>query len=306
MSIPNAAARAAPGKRLGAVTKGRVAKPVRVVMFAIDKIGKSTWAANAPKPVFLGAEDGTAHLDVSRMPPISSWADLVDSTTDLLLEEHDFRTVVLDTADWAEPLCWAHVAKAHGKKSIEDLPYGKGYTYALDEWRRFLRQLDRLRDERGMNVIILAHSWIRTFKNPEGEDYDRFEMKLHAKAAGVLREWADAVLFANYETLTREENGRTKGVSTGARVIHTQRTAAWDAGNRFDLPEKLPLDWPTFAKAIAPKSAEELIAMIGEIPIADASIKARIEAAVTGASTDTDKLTKILIHARLMQKEGAR
>jgi hypothetical protein len=128
-----------------------------------------------------------------------------------------------------------------GVKNIEDVGFGKGYNAALDRWRDMLSRLDTLRDRRGMNVILLAHSWIKTFRNPEGDDFDRYELKLHAKTSGLIKEWSDAVLFAAYETLTAtDKSKRTRGISTGARIVHTERRAAFDAKNRFELPAELP------------------------------------------------------------------
>jgi len=246
---------APPRMSLTKVVSGRIAKPVRVLVWGTEGIGKSTFGASAPSPIFLGAEDGTSELDVARFPEPSTWQDAHDAIAELTNVQHEYKTLVIDTLDWLEPLCWRAVcAKGdRGKRvdSIEELPYGRGYTAALDEWRRLLSAVERLRSSRGMHVVLLAHAWIKPFKNPDGDDFDRYELKLHAKAGGLLKEWCDAVLFANYETLTREANGRSKGVSTGARVLHTQRRAAYDSKNRYDLPETLPLDWHAFIEAVA-------------------------------------------------------
>jgi hypothetical protein len=239
---------------LGTLSKGRVEKPVRVVLYSPEGLGKSTWGASAPSPVFIGAEDGTSQLDVTRFPEPSNWQDILDAVATLTADEHEHRTVVIDTADWIEPLVWAEVCRCAGKKSIEDLPYGKGYTAALDLWRVLLSRLDALREKRRMHVIVLAHSLVRTFRSPDSDDFDRYEMKLHAKAGGLLKEWADCVFFGSHETLTREVNGKAKGVSTGKRLMHTTRTAAWDAKNRYDLPESIELPrhggWAAFVAAV--------------------------------------------------------
>jgi hypothetical protein len=296
---------APPRGRLAGVVKGKLAKPVRVVLYSTDGLGKSTWASDAPSPIFIGAEDGTANLDVARMPGVESWRDIIECATELLDGEHSYRTIVLDTADWAEPMLWAHVCKAGGKKSIEDFGYGKGYVAALDEWRRLLGLLDQLRDRRGMNVIILAHSWIKPFKNPDGEDFDRYEMKLHAKAAGLLREWADCVLFGNYETFALEKNGRVRGVSSGARVVHTTRTAAYDAKNRHGLPETMPLSWEAFAAALSGETPEVWRTRIDTLlQSADEALTARVTAAVTNAGQDTALLAKI--HNKLALAIGSK
>lgn len=239
---------------LSNLVKGRQERPLRVVLYGVEGIGKSTFAADMPAPVFIGAEDGTSQLDVTRFPTPRTWGDVLEALRVLGTEEHDFQTVVLDTLDWMEPLIWADVCANAKVQSIEDVGggYGKGYTAALDTWRTFLAYLDRLRDKRGMHVILLAHSHIKNFKNPEGADFDRYELKLNLKASGLVKEWADVVLFANHETFAQEDKRakRARGVSTGARLIYTTRTAAFDAKNRHNLPEELPLSWLEFEAAV--------------------------------------------------------
>lgn len=235
---------------LSAVKRGVIQAPTRVVLYGVEGIGKSTFGANAPEPIFLGAEDGTSQLDVSRFAEPRTWEDVLAAIGTLSTETHEYRTLVVDTLDWIEPLVWAHVCAQGGKKSIEDYGYGKGYVAAGDEWRVFLARLDALREARKMNVILLAHSWIKPFKDPDSDGFDRYEMKLHKTAAGKVKEWADAVLFARYETYAVAKEGRTRGVSTGARVIHTEYRAAWDAKNRYHLPEVISLDWAAYAQGM--------------------------------------------------------
>jgi AAA domain len=288
---------------LAKVVKGKLVKPTRVLVYGIEGVGKSSFAAAAPAPIFLGAEDGTSELDVARFPEPRSWQDTIDGIAELTTTEHEFKTLVIDTLDWLEPMCWAHVCVGKKDKAgkrietIEDFGYGKGYTAALDAWRELLKKLERLRAERGMSIVLIAHSWIKSFKNPAGEDYDRHEMKLHAKAGGLLREWCDAVLFATHEVLTYELNGRVKGISNGARVLHTERCAAWDAKNRYDLPEKLPLDWEAFADAVAAHRPADPVALKTRIlellEHVDATKRPRVEADLKNAGDDAAALARI-------------
>ncbi len=289
--------------KLGAISRGRLERPMRLLAYGTEGSGKSTFAASAPNPIFLAAEDGTAQLDVARFPEPKSWREVFDAIDELTENDHDFKTVVVDTLDWLEPLCWQAVCERGKWKSIEDAGFGKGYVAALDEWRVFLARLERLRERRGMHIIFLAHSWVKTFKSPDTDDFDRYELKVHAKAGGLLKEWADAVLFARYETFSHvdEKTKRAKGVSTGARVIHTQRTAAWDAKNRYDLPEVLPLDWQAFAEAVAahrPADPNKLRARIAALleQTTDADLRNKVSAAVEAAGDDAAKLAKYADH----------
>lgn len=285
---------------LASATRGKLDTPQRVLAYGPGGVGKSTFASGAPSPLFIGAEDGTAQLDVARVEP-QTWEDIFALVAELASSKHDYRTVVLDTADWAEPLCWSYVCGQAGKKDIEAFGYGKGYVAALDEWRRLLSWLDRLRAKRGMGVVLLAHSKIHSFKNPEGEDFDRYTLKLHDRAAGLLIEWSDAVLFCQYETFTHDKNGRTKGIDSGARIMHTVRRAAFDAKNRYGLPEQLPLSWDEFAAGVtahAPKPPATLKAEIAALlpKLGDATKKA--EAALARAGDDPIKLSQLADWAR--------
>lgn len=242
----------APKLTLASIKRGKSTAPWRILLYGVEGVGKTTLAAATPSPVFIGAEDGTGHLDVARFPTPANWSE-VRAVSELLTKEaHDFKTLVVDTVDWVEPLLWAHICARDKEANIESYGYGKGYQVALDEWRSWLADLERLRTV-GVNVMLLGHTTARNFKNPEGEDYDRYELKLHAKAGGLLKEWCDAVLFANHETFTKthERTKRVKGVSTGARWLYTQRTAAYDAKNRYGFPDLLPLSWTDVEAAMS-------------------------------------------------------
>lgn len=238
---------------LSSVSRGRIQQPLRVLLYGTEKLGKSTFASEAPAPIFICAEDGTAQLDIARFPEPKTWPEIIEAIRELGTEKHDYRTLVIDSVDWAEPLLWKHICQRDGKRSIEDYGYGRGHVAALDEWRLFLAALEQLRRTANMHVVLLAHAFVRKFSNPEGEDFDRFSLKMNEKAAGLLKEWSDAVLFANYEThaIKEKEGGKVKGFGGGARYIYTERRAAWDAGNRFGLPPRLPLNWAEFEAGIA-------------------------------------------------------
>ena len=281
---------------LANVKKGKQAHAWRFLLFGVEGVGKSTLAAATPSPIFLGAEDGTAHLDVERLPSPQSWGDIKAAVEVLLREEHSYRTLVLDTVDWAEPLLWAHICARDKMKDIEDYGYGKGYTAALDEWRVLLASLERLREVRKMNVLLLGHCHARPFKNPLGEDFDRYELKLNIKAGGLLKEWCDAVLFANHETYAKkdERTKKVKGISTGARWLYTERTAGYDAKNRYGFPEMLPLSWPDVEAAMQPSGAD-VTALLAEIRRkgAEVGLSEKVEAAVLRAAGDVEKLKQL-------------
>lgn len=272
-------------------------KPPRLLIAGTEGVGKSTFAAGAPSPVFLGPEDGTGQLEVARFPLPESWSDVLDALRELD-GDHAYKTIVLDTIDWLEPLAWKHVCEQAGVASIEDLGYGKGYVKALDEWRIMLSLLERLR-ARGMTSILLAHTHIKPFKNPDGDDYDRYELKLNIKASGLLKEWCDAVLFAAYETIvkTDQRTKRTRGIDTGARFLHTTRQASYDAKNRYNLPAAIPLAWDDLAAALnarRPAAPSDLRQAITDNAASlDPELKDKALAALERAGDDAAKLAQL-------------
>ncbi|MFP8920746.1 ATP-binding protein [uncultured Megasphaera sp.] len=236
------------------IISGKIIKPQKVVIYGPEGIGKSTFAAQFPKPLFIDTEGSTSHLEVDRLPRPTSWQMLKQYIKDLKGDTMGYHTLVIDTADWAERLCEEAVCQSNGKVGIEDFGYGKGYTYVKEEFGRLLDSLSDLIDA-GMNVVLTAHSIIRKFELPEETGaYDRYELKLGQKAgnqcAALAKEWADMVLFVNYKEIVITTKDNKKKVSGGKRVMYTAHNPCWDAKNRHGLAEELPFDYQEIANCI--------------------------------------------------------
>lgn len=235
------------------IESGSQALPRRILLYGTHGIGKSTFGANSPKPVFIQTEDGLAEIGCDRFPLATSFQEVMGALSDLYSEQHDYQTVVIDSADWLERLIWEDVCNKKMVDSLEDIGYSKGYVFALSQWRELLDCLYALRMERGMTVILIAHSKIERFENPETETYDRYAPRLHKHASDMVQEWCDEVLFATYKIHTKKTDEgfnrkRTQGVGSGERVIRTTERPAHVAKNRLDLPEELPLEWGAYAQ----------------------------------------------------------
>ena len=224
-----------------AIRRGRIARPQKVVAYGPEGVGKSTLASQTPEPVFLDTEGGTHHLDVVRIDSTSTWDEVTAAVAVLAKGGHEFKTLVIDTADWLEKRLIEWLCRKHNKSSIEDFGYGKGYVVLAEEFAKFLGSLDGLLAQ-GMHVLFLAHSQVRKFEAPDqAGSYDRFELKLTKQVAPLLKEWADVVLFANFVTrLAEKDGGRMRGVGGKERALFANHTAAFDAKNRHGLPDKLP------------------------------------------------------------------
>jgi hypothetical protein len=242
------------------IERGRQSKPRRVMLYGVHGIGKSSFGAAAPSPVFIQTEDGLGEIDCDKFPLATSFDDVMTALMELYSDQHAFQTVVVDTLDWLERMIWAHVCRTRSKEAIEDFGYGKGYTFALDPWQEILDGLDALRNERGMMIVLLAHAKIERFENPETDAYDRYSPRLHKHASAMIQEWCDEVLFATYQVHTKQsdegfDRTRTRGIGSGDRIIRTTERPAHMAKNRLRLPEELPLEFAAYAGHIQPLTA---------------------------------------------------
>lgn len=231
------------------IIKGRLKKAKKVVIYGPEGIGKSTFAAQFPDPVFIDTEGSTSDMDVSRFETATSWQMLTEQVRYVKANPSVCKTLVIDTADWAEQMCVEHICSKHQKDGLESFGYGNGYVYTKEEFGRFLNLLSDVVDV-GVNVVVTAHAQIRKFEQPdEMGAYDRYELKLGKKTSSqtspLLKEWADMLLFANYKTLSVavDDKGKKHKAQGGRRVMYTSHHPCWDAKNRYGLPEELPFSY---------------------------------------------------------------
>lgn len=265
---------------LASMSKGATIRAPRIIVLGVEKIGKTTFACgsrivngkvteaglNAPAVISVKGEEGADALDVPKFPTAMTLSEVMECFGALYNENHDHRTVVLDSASALEPLVWADVCAKAKVSSIEEVGggYGKGYTEALGRWRDVLDALDTLRAERNMASIIIGHVKVKRFDDPAGPSYDSYTFDIHEKAANLLFRWADLILFANTKVLVKTEDKgfgaeKARGVDAGGggggnRFLFTQKRPAHPGGGRGpfgQLPYELPMDWAAFEETLA-------------------------------------------------------
>lgn len=236
------------------ISQGPMLSATKLVLYAVEGIGKSTFASQFPNPLFIDTEGSTNTMNVRRLPAPNSWQMLLQEVQYVRDTSGLCATLVIDTIDWAERLCIDEVCKTHQKNGIEDFGYGAGYTYVYEAFGKLLNLLSDV-VENQINVVLVAHSMIRKFEQPdEAAPYDRYQLKLidtpKKSVANMVKEWADAVIFANYKTVVEKTDSGKAKARGNKRVMYAQHNACWDAKNRWGLAAELPFDYNEIAPYI--------------------------------------------------------
>lgn len=308
--------------RLAQVKRGKLRLAPRMAFYGPEGVGKTTLAAHSEAPIWLDIESSSGELDVPRYPFADDpkrghiperYEQVREAVSDLIVSPHAYKTVVFDTLDALEKLMHRFLVQRDKVKpnkdekapGIHSYGYGKGFDVAVDEFRSLILDLDRLRYERDMAVIFLAHSHVKKFTPPDSEGYDRYTMRMNEKAASFIREQCEIVGYCCYEDTTSNmfDDDKIRGVSTGRRLIKFERCAAHDAKSRYAIPSqmelKLPNPWEAFAKAVADAQdmdADQLLAAIaGELDrVGDDILREKVKGHLAAAGKDTTTLQVIL------------
>lgn len=246
---------------LESITSGKRRIAPRIMIFGPHGCGKTTWAACAPKPIFIQTEDGLGLLETPAFPLATASSQIHEAISALYYEAHDFQTVVLDSADWLDNMIGSEIRANHGEK---ELAYGKDMVLIAEQWRQVLEGFNALRSK-NMTVIFTAHCEIKRYDPPDSDSWERFQPKLTGRASALIQEWADCVLFANWKTFVKQEAvanktaknpvTKSKPMANAERLLYTGEKPAHLAKNRFNLPAELPLTWADFEAAMTASMA---------------------------------------------------
>lgn len=285
---------------LNQITTGKRMKPLAVLLHGVHGIGKSTFGANSTKPIFVGSEEND-ELEVARMPKVQTWEQFIEQLTALRDEEHGYKTLVLDTVDSMEQVAQkAILTGANANKTMATAMggFGKAYEKMRD---MFLDVRDHylipLRDEKGMNIILLAHTEKVKHEDPiTNTQYDHYQSSLHKKIKPIFEDWVSAILFANFELYRAERDfdGKEYAIGDGERRMFTEERPSHIAKNRFGLEYEIALDFKEFAKAVGSyykgaKKADAVSKPVEKPAVSDdvAELKYQIELMMADLPSDT-------------------
>lgn len=251
---------------LSAITTDIIFRPPRIILLGVEKIGKSTFAGDSKKPIFLPikSEEGIDDIQVAKTPVCNTSADVVGWLSSFGREDNEYQTSIIDSTSTLEALIHAEICTRSNAPSINEdsLSYGVGTDQALIVWQTITAYLDALRSYKNMTSILIGHVKVKRFDDPNGESYDQYQWDIHQKVASLLYRWADCILFCNTKVVVKEEklgfhkdNVKRRGIdiAPGSRFLYTQKRPAHPGGGRGvygRLPYELPLDWQEFQNAI--------------------------------------------------------
>ena len=244
------------------ITTGKKDKPRRCLLYGTNGIGKSTFANAAPNPIFIQTEEGLSDIDVNAAFDFGHNFDTVLAQLYwLYTDDHDYKTVIIDTLDFLERLIWKEVAKDEGKDGVADIGYSNGYKLALKYWEKILDALNALWNTKNLNVILLAHAKTATIKDPENGPYDKYMPKLHDLPSDMLQDWCDEVFFCRHKLYITEHgdgfNKSQKATDSGQRVIYCAEGGTHAAKNKLGLPSEIPLDFAVYQEYIDKNKASK-------------------------------------------------
>jgi hypothetical protein len=240
---------------LSLITKQRRRRPFFGVLYGPPGVGKSTFASEAPNPIFIPCERGLDQITVDKFPRIpKTLAEFGSYLKAIQEEENDYQTVVIDTADGLELLIFDAVCKEGKVDSIEEYGGGwqKGYARAREYWARLLSRLTQISEQR--TVLLIAHSHLRTVADPMmAASYDVFEMKIQQKSVELIRQSVDLILFARMATTVAKDTPKAKkgrGLVSGDREMYTQPTTGIESKNRYGLESPMEFSWQALADGV--------------------------------------------------------
>lgn len=248
--------------------------PPRILVLGVEKIGKTSFACgsrvedgvvveygrNSPVVIPVIGEEGVDNLPVAKFPPVRTYSEIVSNISDLFSQEHEFKTVVLDSASALAHVIADDVCQEYDVENIRKVPgFRTGEAGITQRWRSVLQGMDALRTKKKMAVIVIGHVKVRKHKNPEGDDWDCFDMDIEMpEVPELLKRWADLILFCNTKTVVKKEGEDTKfakakrraiDIGGGARYLYTKKSASHPGGGRDvygKLPYEIPLSWESF------------------------------------------------------------
>ncbi|AGH16093.1 Sak4-like ssDNA annealing protein [Vibrio phage pYD21-A] len=223
-------------------------RPVIVTILGEAGLGKTSLAATFPSPIFIRAEDGLQSIPAEQrpdaFPELSKVDDLWDQLAALINEEHQYKTLVIDSTTALERMFIQHVIDSDPKKpkSINQANggFGSGLS-AVATLHGRVRKAAGILNKKGMHIVFVAHADTETIELPDSDPYMRYSLRLGKKSIAPYTDDVDLVGLVKLQMFLKGGDGeRKKAISNGDRVISCSANASSVTKNRYGLTDDLP------------------------------------------------------------------
>lgn len=216
-----------------------------VMFYGEPKTGKTTISSRFPGALVLAFEKGYNAIPGIMAKPMNSWGDFKKTLVELKdpAVKEIFQTIVIDTADIAYGLCEKYICSRESDakntyEQISDLPFGKGYKLAQQEFDEGLRKILQM----DYGLILISHSVDKTFKDENGVEYNQIIPTLDNKARLVCERTCDIIGYSRQ--VQTEEGLKTK--------LFMRGTPRFVAGSRFRFtPDYIDFNYDNLVNAIS-------------------------------------------------------
>lgn len=227
-------------------------RPLIATLVGGPNTGKTALACTFKKPYLLRTEGENPPSDIpdARLPagpedPLESVEQLWKQMNALHQNDHDFSTLIVDSTSGLDELFANHIMRESGKPSLVTAMggYGAGYETLSAMHGRVRNMAEKLRTDRGMSTVFIAHSQFVRIEPPDSEGYTSHSLRLHKKSIRHYVDSVDLVGFIKQETILRGEEGQKKAITTNGRVLVAYLTPANVSKNRMGITDDLPFEF---------------------------------------------------------------
>ena len=226
--------------------------PLIITLMGQPGSGKTTTACTFPSPFLIKTSGESVPRDLTRYniePPVSlgvtdTEQKLIDQLSALLREDHNYRTLILDSITGLESMFVSEVVASDPKaKSIVQAAggFGAGRETVAAKHMRVRKAAELLRTKRGMNVVFLAHSDITTISPPDGESYSQYSLRLHGKSQAPYVDEVDLIGFLR-QPVALIGDDRKRAIGRDERILVSTMTPASITKNRLGITEDIEVE----------------------------------------------------------------
>ena len=222
-------------------------RPAIVTILGDSGLGKTSLACTFPNPIVIRAEDGLSAIPSDQRPDafpvIQKVDDVWDQLMALIKEEHEYKTVIIDSVTALERLFVQHVIDSDPKnpRSINQAlgGYGAGLAAVATMHQRVRKACGMLNERKNMHVVFVAHADTETVELPDQDPYTRYSLRLGKRSVAPYVDDSDVVGFLKLQTFTTGDGERKKAMSDGTRLLVCYATASNVSKNRYGIEDDI-------------------------------------------------------------------